>query len=192
MLKLLHPYEQPVLPGWIETPLSLGFLGVDIFFVISGIVIGRSALGRTWSDFAKARFLRLFPAYFVATVLAIVLAPYTLSTYPTFDQTWISVTGLQWFFGGPTIVGPAWTLFIEITFYILVGGAIACCGVLNASRLRGLAKIWLVILLLAPSLQLPWLNFLFVAEYGGISAWVWSSACARTGGRCAPRCRQSS
>ncbi|NKJ35268.1 acyltransferase [Rhizobium sp. SG570] len=159
-------YEVPQLPGIIHAFLLPGYLGVDIFFILSGVVIGRSAVDRSWKQFAKARFVRLFPAYFMATLIAILLAPLTVSDHPPLSQLWLSLSGLQWFFGYPTIVGPAWTLFIEIRFYILIAVVIAVAGRCSAARLMAFAQIWLLILLFAPSLNIDWLNFLFLAEYG--------------------------
>ena len=40
-----------------------GYLGVDLFFVISGFVIAWSAEGRHWLQFAVARFARIYPAF---------------------------------------------------------------------------------------------------------------------------------
>lgn len=46
-----------------------GFLGVEIFFVISGFVILLSAEGRSPSYFAASRLSRLFPAYWASVLL---------------------------------------------------------------------------------------------------------------------------
>lgn len=147
-----------------------GFLGVDIFFILSGIVISRSAIGRSWSEFAVARFCRLYPAYAVAIALALLFAPITLIKYPPLSQSILGLTGLQWFVGAPTIVGPAWTLYIEVQFYLLITMLLLVFGKLTKSQLRNAAKVWCLILLLAPSLQLPWLNFMAISEFGAYFA----------------------
>lgn len=50
-----------------------GFLGVDVFFVISGYLITISLIDRGYSDFYIRRINRLFPAL-IATILATALA----------------------------------------------------------------------------------------------------------------------
>lgn len=40
-----------------------GYLGVDLFFMISGFVILMSAEGRTATAFVRSRAIRLYPAY---------------------------------------------------------------------------------------------------------------------------------
>ena len=47
-----------------ELPLA-GQAGVDIFFVISGVIIARTAVGLSWQDFAWKRFRRIIPFYFL-------------------------------------------------------------------------------------------------------------------------------
>ncbi len=163
---LRFSYGNEWVPAAITPLTNIGFLGVDVFFVLSGIVIGRSAIGRDWRDFSRARFLRLYPVYVASIALAISLAPISLLKYPPLSETLLSLTGLQWFMGWPTIVGPAWTLFLEIRFYILVGLVLLVFGPGSAIYLRRAAKIWILLLLLAPSLQLPWLNFVIIAEFG--------------------------
>src|SRR4051812_28811563 len=39
-----------------------GWVGVQIFFVISGLVVAQSAEGRSPADFLKGRIVRLYPA----------------------------------------------------------------------------------------------------------------------------------
>src|SRR5262245_1362248 len=47
-----------------------GWVGVEIFFVISGLVIARSARDSSPARFIAGRFLRLYPAAWVCAVLS--------------------------------------------------------------------------------------------------------------------------
>ena len=43
--------------------LKYGYLGVDLFFIISGFVITKSIENRSLKQFIIARFIRLYPIY---------------------------------------------------------------------------------------------------------------------------------
>jgi peptidoglycan/LPS O-acetylase OafA/YrhL len=117
-----------------------GFLGVDVFFVISGylitslIVRERSRDGRTkLSSFWMRRVRRLYPAI---VVLVIVLIPVTalwdtralVSSRPTFGMGLIYMTN-WWFifhhvpyfqtFGPPPLLLHLWSLAIEEQYYLI-------------------------------------------------------------------------
>ncbi|MGM4967718.1 acyltransferase family protein, partial [Tardiphaga sp. 1201_B9_N1_1] len=66
-----------------------GFLGVPVFFIISGFVIAYSAEGRTATGFAIARFSRIYPTFALCMTLTF-LAIIALGK-PHFD-----VTLIQW------------------------------------------------------------------------------------------------
>jgi len=76
-------YLDPVFHNapWSVDPILLGvakygYLGVPLFFMISGFVIANSALGRSHLQFAAARYWRLIPAISVclaATGIVLVL-----------------------------------------------------------------------------------------------------------------------
>ncbi len=166
MLHLKQKYTLPDFPHGIKEMLGGGYLGVDIFFILSGIVISKSAIHRNWIDFSKSRFIRLFPAYFVVTILAIVIAPITMLNYPPVSQLVMSLTGLQWFYGYPTIVGPAWTLFFEIRFYILIAVLIAIFRDIDIKVMKNIAIVWGLCLILTPNMNSEQLNFLVMPDYG--------------------------
>jgi peptidoglycan/LPS O-acetylase OafA/YrhL len=107
-----------------------GYLGVELFFLISGYVILHSAQGKTLSQFFVSRVQRLYPAYWVACTLCFVvvrlLKPASGATgwSPIFDvslRTYCyNLTMLQTFFGVADVDGTYWTLAVEISFYFLV------------------------------------------------------------------------
>jgi peptidoglycan/LPS O-acetylase OafA/YrhL len=137
------------LTGTLGEPLeglagfSLGHLGVDIFFVVSGFLVTGSLLARqSLGDFARARALRIFPALAVSAFgTAFLIGPLVtelpLGRYLTNPDTWRyalqnSVTwpfGVCWWLpgaflqnpGGPAVNGALWSLPWELTMYVLLG-----------------------------------------------------------------------
>jgi peptidoglycan/LPS O-acetylase OafA/YrhL len=116
-----------------------GFIGVDIFFVISGFLITSNILtdieNNTWSyaNFYTRRMLRLFPALFVTLTASFIIAVIAL---PPHDLTWFASTlihsavstsnFLYWFelrYFGPaaerTPLLHTWSLSVEEQFYLI-------------------------------------------------------------------------
>lgn len=99
-----------------------GYLGVELFFMISGYVIFFSANNRSAANFAVSRAIRLMPCYWAAVILTSVfmlvwgLGSETIS--PT--KIFINLSMLQSFVGVGHIDGVYWTLVYEITFYFAV------------------------------------------------------------------------
>jgi len=97
-------------PGWV---------GVQIFFVISGFVIAFSAEGAAPGAFLARRFLRLFPgALICAAVSAAVILGEGIAPLPATAHRFFNSMTLSLF--GPWIDGVYWTLGVEIAFYALV------------------------------------------------------------------------
>jgi len=113
---------------------SIGWLGVDVFFVISGFVIPLSLYGRDYRlrefpRFLLRRLVRLEPPYLISIVLVILLwhlstmAPGFQGTAPNYSLAQIAfhlfyvipLTSYSW-------LNPAyWSLAYEFVFYIIVG-----------------------------------------------------------------------
>lgn len=117
---------------------SGGFVGVDIFFVISGYLITKGLLEKQhngkfeFSDFYFRRIRRLIPAL-LATIVVSYIAAYLLFSPANFKQmsgsTVYTLSGLSnlffWmesgYFDTSSIVKPllhTWSLSVEIQFYI--------------------------------------------------------------------------
>lgn len=99
-----------------------GYLGVDLFFMISGFVILASVTGKTAHKFAVGRALRLYPAFWVALVVTTVFAFFLGGSRMGVDpvQFQVNTTMVPSLFGQPFVDGVYWTLLYEVQFYVLV------------------------------------------------------------------------
>lgn len=138
LVLLFHSYVrwpelEPFGNRFAEFPLfKYGWLGVQLFFLISGFVIFMTLEKcQNFADFIKRRWLRLFPAMLAATAIIWLSAP-LLPERPagaiairdiipglTLIDTWV------WghIFGSPQqmLEGAFWSLFVEVKFYFLIG-----------------------------------------------------------------------
>lgn len=128
--------------GWVANDFSpvkyvelgavtrYGFLGVQLFFIISGYVVLMSAHGKTVRQFLVFRVKRLYPAFWVACLLTFAVvrawgpAPGTLGWSSPLDvslkELGINLTMLHSFVGIKGIDPAYWSLGIEISFYFLI------------------------------------------------------------------------
>jgi peptidoglycan/LPS O-acetylase OafA/YrhL len=111
----------PLFPKKYPSSDQLGAFGVDIFFVLSGAIIYRSAFDsshRTPLGFMHRRLMRIVPLYWVATLLLLPLgsftdwpnSPFSLLTTLTFWPAWGHLH--------IPILDVGWTLCFEILFYV--------------------------------------------------------------------------
>lgn len=159
-------YLTSTLPGWLYEFLREGFLGVDIFFILSGAVIIHTAVGRDWSEFARSRFLRLFPVYILASALVVGFLIFSGEALPAAED-WLAFTGLQFWTGGDPFIVAAWTLAYEVGFYVLVAVLIlASPRGLTPARIRVAGLIFLVVWLIASATDFAPLQFLTLGIFG--------------------------
>jgi peptidoglycan/LPS O-acetylase OafA/YrhL len=98
-----------------------GYLGVHLFFVISGFVVLASAWGRSTGSFVASRASRLYPAFWAAVLLTSVLR----WAWPGFEartpgEVLVNLTMLQDPLGIARVDGVYWTLWVELQFYAVV------------------------------------------------------------------------
>lgn len=103
-----------------------GWIGVQIFFVISGFVIPYSAQKATLRSFAVSRSIRLLPAAWIcSTITALDLmltrtTPEFTSNLPNAGLRSVTLYPL-----GPWVDGVYWTLAIELVFYLVIAALLA-------------------------------------------------------------------
>jgi len=141
-----------------------GFLGVDLFFVISGYVITRLILDSIYQSsaldlraFYAARLRRIYPGFLFMVVCTIIFigvwAPEAikrfLSDLPfalTGTINWLLVARHQDYFetvGRPPLLQHTWSLAVELQFYLI--WPIILLGVLKYFGKKNIARIALVI-----------------------------------------------
>ena len=118
-------YFKQAIPGVAQQLMFNGWLGVDLFFVLSGYLIfhhlttsyqknNRVEFGK----YALKRVLRTFPLYFAMIVLIVVgLIPFYQSSFTNTDVL-IHVVFLQDYLGA-NLLTPMWSLATEEKFYLL-------------------------------------------------------------------------
>jgi peptidoglycan/LPS O-acetylase OafA/YrhL len=122
------------IPAWAQGIATNGFLGVEVFFVISGFVIAFSVRDGSYSGrylglFALRRSIRLDPPYWLTIALELVLLKVSAMAFPSVavpmpnsGQMVSHFFYLQDVLGYGGILPIFWTLCFEIQFYLLLVG----------------------------------------------------------------------
>jgi peptidoglycan/LPS O-acetylase OafA/YrhL len=162
---LSHPYPE-------AAPFAIyGYLGVNLFFLISGFVIAWSAEGRDWASFAVARFARLYPGFLACmTITFLVMLGAASPHFPvSVAQYGANLFMLAPAFGQDFMDGAYWSIVLEVVFYGWVALALAC-RVFDRLRLELVAG-WLVICALNEFvLHNGGLRLVLVTEFGPLFA----------------------
>lgn len=145
-----------------------GWIGVELFFLISGFVICMSCWGRTAKDFFRSRVTRLMPAYWVGVLatsaaLFMVRPPWVPGSELTLSRVLSNLTMSQAGLKVDDVDPVYWTLWVELRFYVLFG-IVAAMG-LTYRRVVVFCGVWMLAVLLTPGAQLPLLDLVVMPMY---------------------------
>jgi len=98
--------------------------GVDIFFVISGFIMYSAARSEVPLEFARRRFIRIVPLYWIATIVYLIYTTRFLQNAYSFGHLIASLLFIPHY--SPEVPGairpllvPGWTLNYEVFFYAI-------------------------------------------------------------------------
>ncbi|WP_426128304.1 acyltransferase family protein [Pararhizobium sp. PWRC1-1] len=104
---------------FLKSVAKYGYLGVSIFFIISGFVISYSAEGQKPSDFLVSRFARVYPTFLI--IMSVTAAVMMFSSNPLFQiglsQYAANVFIFSLVLGEPFVDGVYWSIVLEVVFY---------------------------------------------------------------------------
>ncbi len=179
MVVLYHftGFEPGVRASWGSAPphafpeiyavTSYGWLGVDLFFIISGFVICMSGWGRTVGGFFRSRVTRLFPAYWAAVILTTaVLWLWPAVRHPLHvTDVLVNLTMLNHPVKVPAVDGVYWTLWAEARFYLLFAVALLWRGQITYNRTLLFGYAWTIASVVAVSSNNRLFKVVFQPEY---------------------------
>ncbi len=130
MVLAFHYLHRGHMEGWVpfaapvalESIAKFGYLGVQLFFAISGFVIYLSAQGASPRAFAASRAARLYPAFWASVVLTTLVVRW--GDMPSLVVPWrdvlLNFTMVAHWFGADFVDWAYWSLAVEFHFYIMV------------------------------------------------------------------------
>ncbi|MDQ2834313.1 MAG: acyltransferase [Acidobacteriota bacterium] len=162
LVMLYHLNMQGLLPSLLEPVANIGWVGVDLFFVLSGFLIGSQLLklyltGGEFSlkDFYTRRAYRILPAFFVVLFLYMTVPLWREAPGPYAGWQYASFTWNLLLLGYPTsrAFSHVWSLCVEEHFYLIF-------------------PILLLLLMRKPSVWKT-ISFLLFLTLGGVALRAW-------------------
>jgi peptidoglycan/LPS O-acetylase OafA/YrhL len=175
-----------VMPYPLLAPVAkYGYLGANLFFIISGFVILMTVEHGNLRSFLVSRAVRLYPAFW--TCCTITFALIVLLGAPRFQATWhqylVNMTMLSAFVGVDSIDGSYWSLFVEMKFYALVAVILA---VRRIHQVQSILIGWLLLSILGELWPNKYYRYFLIVDYsayfiaGATCFLIWSRGLSAT------------
>lgn len=132
-----------------------GYLGVNLFFMISGFVILWTARDRTPSGFVLSRITRLYPEFWIGVLLSAIAFSFDRSMFErhiTAPMVLANLTMVPGLLGQGYVDDVYWTLFLELKFYALLWG-LSVTG--QMKRVEVWLFAWLIVTIACFTLPVP-------------------------------------
>ena len=147
-------------PEWIRTLLASGYMGVTIFFVLSGFVLALNYLhrlrrpsGREFYGYIVARLARVYPLYLL--ILLYIMVRQHAAGGPL-DDWWKHALAIQAWDPSTTVAfsynGPGWSIGVELLLYACFPLLVPLVARLATPRAALLAVAGVVVAMLAATL----------------------------------------
>jgi peptidoglycan/LPS O-acetylase OafA/YrhL len=106
---------------WVIRASQFGWVGVNLFFVLSGflitgILLDSKSSGHYFVNFYARRALRILPAYYLLLILLAVIGH---ATWAYLILCFFYLANVTTLFGVPEDYGPLWSLAVEEHYYLL-------------------------------------------------------------------------
>jgi exopolysaccharide production protein ExoZ len=180
---------------YLHNIFMAGFLGVDIFFVLSGFIIFYTSKPESFdvATFLKRRFVRVYPIYWLVTIGLIGMYLISPSPGQNYKSNFsVIFNSFTLFPQEHYVLGVAWTLTYEIIFYLVF--ALTC--LISIKCFYYTFSVWGVVILLTYFLNIHSsvfalnalinpiiLNFSFgcilaylYKKHSAFSYWKWAAA----------------
>lgn len=151
------------LPGF-SAIAKYGYLGVELFFLISGFVILYSTQNRTAREFVKKRFVRLYPMYWMALIVIYIVTnlPFWSNKGPAFSKFLWNLTMFPTAFGQDWVDAAHWFLARELQLYVFVTIVLAI-GI--GKHLPNIFSWWAILICFWNLFDLPQFNIWYFSGY---------------------------
>jgi len=127
-----EPY--PALTDVYHRVLKWGWLGVSVFFVVSGFCIAAARQKEGFISFWFRRLMRIFPPYWASVVVVLGVVCVRVATSGTNDVALLPKDFGSWVYTLAALTQPAssvasinwvyWSLAYELAFYMVVGALV--------------------------------------------------------------------
>lgn len=157
-----------VMPAPALAPLAkYGYLGVMLFFMISGFAILLSVRDGSLRNFVVSRIVRLYPAFWTCCTITFLCtlwfgAPRFAASL---SQYLVNMSMMNEFVDIASLDGAYWSLAVEMRFYFLVAIVLLAC---RLQRLETLLAGWLLVSCLLLRYPVSWtLSAVLLSNWSG-------------------------